>query len=177
VPDLDEAAMKEIGVQRTAGADDQARDRSVDGAAFDPAQPEAYAKGFAVKLAQGLNRHEEDPMDSVLMPLVGIVLTLLAWHWSPGERSPGVCPMAPSRRSRSVGSKTCPARPSPGETRKYVLEPFAKREQLHQGILRFTWYSLVIVAKGYAIALLLGNSMGSSWTSATFSKTLPAIRN
>ncbi len=54
--------------------------------------------------------------------------------------------------------------PSPMKTweasRPYVLEPFAKRGELDQGILRFTWYSLVLVAKGYALALLLGTPIG-----------------
>src|SRR5262245_24523700 len=41
--------------------------------------------------------------------------------------------------------------PSPLRTwevsRPYIVEPFAKRGELDQGILRFTWYSLVLVAK------------------------------
>ena len=31
----------------------------------------------------------------------------------------------------------------------YIFEPFDKRGELDQGILRFTWYSLMRVAKGY----------------------------
>src|SRR5687768_1064055 len=54
--------------------------------------------------------------------------------------------------------------PSPGKTweasRAYVVEPFAKRGELDQGILRFTWYSLVLVAKGYALAILIGTPLG-----------------
>jgi nitrate/nitrite transport system permease protein len=54
--------------------------------------------------------------------------------------------------------------PSPARTwqasRPYIVEPFAKRGELDQGILRFTWYSLVLVAKGYALALLLGTPLG-----------------
>src|SRR3954453_18207980 len=54
--------------------------------------------------------------------------------------------------------------PSPARTwqasRAYIVEPFAKRGELDQGILRFTWYSLVLVAKGYALALLLGTPLG-----------------
>ena len=54
--------------------------------------------------------------------------------------------------------------PSPAKTweasKLYVLEPFAKRGELDQGILRFTWYSLVLVAKGYALALLIGTPLG-----------------
>ena len=54
-----------------------------------------------------------------------------------------------------------PSPPKTWETSKlYVLEPFAKRGELDQGILRFTWYSLVLVAKGYAIALLIGTPLG-----------------
>jgi nitrate/nitrite transport system permease protein len=54
--------------------------------------------------------------------------------------------------------------PSPLETwqasRQYITAPFAKRGELDQGILRFTWYSLVRVAKGYSLALLLGTPLG-----------------
>ena len=54
--------------------------------------------------------------------------------------------------------------PSPAKTwevsKAYVLEPLAKRGELDQGILRFAWYSLVLVAKGYAIALLVGTPLG-----------------
>jgi nitrate/nitrite transport system permease protein len=54
--------------------------------------------------------------------------------------------------------------PSPARTwevsRLYIMEPFEKRGELDQGILRFTWYSLVRVAKGYTIAILLGTPLG-----------------
>jgi nitrate/nitrite transport system permease protein len=54
--------------------------------------------------------------------------------------------------------------PSPAATweasKPYVLEPLAKRGELDQGILRFTWYSLVRVAKGYALAIALGAPLG-----------------
>ncbi len=42
----------------------------------------------------------------------------------------------------------------------YITEPFAKRGEMDQGILRFTWNSLVLVAKGYALALLIGTPLG-----------------
>ena len=45
-------------------------------------------------------------------------------------------------------------------SRPYVVEPFAKRGELDQGILRFTWYSLVLVAKGYVLAILVGTPLG-----------------
>src|SRR6187402_2058910 len=54
--------------------------------------------------------------------------------------------------------------PSPWKTwevsKPYVFEPFEKRGELDQGILRFTWYSLVRVAKGYTLAILLGTPIG-----------------
>ncbi|HWA74182.1 MAG TPA: nitrate ABC transporter permease [Polyangiaceae bacterium] len=57
-----------------------------------------------------------------------------------------------------------PSLPSPAKTwetsRPYIVEPFEKRGELDQGILRFTWYSLTRVAKGYALALLFGVPIG-----------------
>jgi nitrate/nitrite transport system permease protein len=54
--------------------------------------------------------------------------------------------------------------PSPLKTwetsKPYLVEPFAKRGELDQGILRFTWYSLVLVAKGYPVGLLIGVPLG-----------------
>jgi nitrate/nitrite transport system permease protein len=54
--------------------------------------------------------------------------------------------------------------PSPGKTwdvsRLYILEPFEKRGELDQGILRFTWYSLQRVVKGYSLAILIGAPLG-----------------
>src|SRR6187401_2754160 len=56
------------------------------------------------------------------------------------------------------------ALPSPWKTweasKPYILKPFEKRGELDQGILRFTWYSLVLVAKGYALAILIGTPLG-----------------
>ena len=54
--------------------------------------------------------------------------------------------------------------PSPWKTwevsKPYLAEPLAKRGELDQGILRFTWYSLVLVAKGYPVGLLIGVPLG-----------------
>jgi nitrate/nitrite transport system permease protein len=54
--------------------------------------------------------------------------------------------------------------PSPAKTwqtsRLYIMEPFEKRGELDQGILRFTWYSLERVAQGYAIAIVVGAPLG-----------------
>src|SRR4051812_37288373 len=73
-----------------------------------------------------------------------------------------------------------PALPSPARTwttsKPYVLAPFDKRGELDQGILRFTWYSLVRVAKGYSLALLVGTPLGLLLgVSKLFSKSFDPI--
>jgi nitrate/nitrite transport system permease protein len=54
--------------------------------------------------------------------------------------------------------------PNPVQTwevaKPYVMEPFAKRGEQDQGILRLVGYSLILVAKGYAIALIVGTPIG-----------------
>ena len=68
-----------------------------------------------------------------------------------------LCGRSPARRGRRPAlarSKTWE------ESKLYILEPFEKRGEMDQGILRFTWYSLVRVAKGYALALLIGTPLG-----------------
>ena len=70
--------------------------------------------------------------------------------------------------------------PSPLKTweasKLYILEPFAKRGEMDQGILLFTWYSLVLVAKGYALALIIGTPIGFCLgLSAVFTKTFDPI--
>ncbi len=45
-------------------------------------------------------------------------------------------------------------------SKPYILAPFVYRGELDQGILRFTWLSLILVAKGYFIALLIGTPLG-----------------
>lgn len=54
--------------------------------------------------------------------------------------------------------------PTPAATwevaKPYVVEPFAKRGEQDQGILRLVGYSLTLVAKGYAIALIVGTPIG-----------------
>jgi nitrate/nitrite transport system permease protein len=80
----------------------------------------------------------------VLLPAIGIAMVLLGWALTSATWADTL--------------------PSPAKTweisRPYIVEPFEKRGELDQGILRFTWYSLVRVAKGYAIALILGTPLG-----------------
>ena len=82
--------------------------------------------------------------DAVLWPLVGIGCVIALWTLA------------------SITFAT--SLPNPLETwtasKLYVMEPFAKRGELDQGILRFTGYSLLRVSKGYALGLLIGTPLG-----------------
>ena len=80
----------------------------------------------------------------VLLPFLGFAAVVVLW---------------------SVTSATwADTLPSPTKTwevsKPYIVEPFEKRGELDQGILRFTWYSLIRVSKGYALALLIGTPLG-----------------
>lgn len=75
--------------------------------------------------------------------------------------------------------------PSPLKTweasKPYLEAPFSKRGELDQGILRFTWYSLTLVAKGFAIALLIGTPLGfilgrSLFFTRTFDPVIQLLR-
>jgi nitrate/nitrite transport system permease protein len=98
--------------------------------------------------------------DALLLPMLGIGCVVLIW---------------------GVASATfAPTLPNPVKTweasRLYVLEPFEKRGELDQGILRFTWYSLQRVAKGYLLGLLFGVPLGLMLgLSATFRKSFDPI--
>ena len=81
---------------------------------------------------------------ALVLPLVGIAAFLLFWCF--------------------LSATVSPELPTPlktwQEARLYVLEPFTKRGEQDQGILLLTWYSLAMVAKGYALALLVGTPIG-----------------
>src|ERR1051325_1897119 len=98
--------------------------------------------------------------DVVLLPLFGFVVAIGLWA------------LVSQTVSRELPS---PAK-TWAESREYVLKPFEKRGEMDQGILRFTWYSLVLVAKGYAIALLIGTPLGFMLgLSRTFAKAFDPI--
>jgi nitrate/nitrite transport system permease protein len=82
--------------------------------------------------------------DWVLLPLVGVVCLVGLWAL--------------------ISQTVVRDLPSPLQTweksKLYVMEPFTKRGEQDQGILRFTWYSLILVAKGYTIGLLVGVPLG-----------------
>jgi nitrate/nitrite transport system permease protein len=97
----------------------------------------------------------------LLLPLVGIGLVLLAWQ---ALASSGLAKDLPSPAKTWQASKL------------YILEPLEKRGEMDQGILRFTWYSLVLVAKGYALGLLIGTPLGLLLgVSSTFYKALDPV--
>ena len=99
-------------------------------------------------------------LDWLILPMLGMLAVLLLWQIS-----------------SSTWAKELP---SPGRTwaasKGYILQPFEKRGEMDQGILRFTWYSLVLVAKGYTIALLIGTPLGFLLgLSKAFAKTFDPI--
>ncbi len=46
------------------------------------------------------------------------------------------------------------------ESKIYILQPFEKRGEMDQGILRMAMYSLIRVAKGFALAVIIGTPLG-----------------
>ena len=107
-----------------------------------------------------LRRQVPRVIDLLVLPLLGIGCVIALW---------------------SLASATWASTlPNPIKTweasRLYVLEPFAKRGELDQGILRFTWYSLIRVAKGYMLGLAIGTPIGLLLgISRTFSKSFDPI--
>lgn len=99
-------------------------------------------------------------LDWIVLPLIGVAIVLAIW---------------------AISSATWAKElPSPLKTweksKEYVVKPFEKRGEMDQGILRFTWYSLILVAKGYALALLIGTPIGFMLgLSKTFAKTFDPI--
>ena len=79
-----------------------------------------------------------------LLPLVGIGLVLLIWTF--------------------LSYTVAPDLPSPlktwEESKDYVLRPFFKDGEMNQGIARFAVLSLVRVAKGFLVAILVGTLLG-----------------
>jgi nitrate/nitrite transport system permease protein len=99
-------------------------------------------------------------LDWLVLPIPGFGLVLLFW----------------TILSLTVAKNL----PSPVKTweasKLYILEPFAKRGEMDQGILRFTWYSLVLVAKGYTLAIIVGTPIGFCLgLSPLFAKTFDPI--
>lgn len=64
----------------------------------------------------------------------------------------------------ALSATVSPDLPSPlrswDESKRYVLDPFFKEGEMNQGIGRLAFYSLVRVAKGYLLAIILGTPIG-----------------
>lgn len=128
-----------------------------------------------------MKRFQRLNLDSLLLPLLGVAVCLLLWQVLAGRN------LQVSARDDFGDMVTLTKRvglskdlPSPGETwtasKNYVLQPWAKRGELDQGILAFTWLSLKLVAQGYAIALILGTPIGFCLgLSKAFAKTFDPI--
>src|SRR6185295_16330644 len=83
-------------------------------------------------------------LGALLLPLLGAALVIAFWA-----------------ASSATWSKNLPSPSKTWEVSKpFIKAPFEKRGELDQGILRFAWYSLFLVAKGYAVALLVGTPLG-----------------
>src|SRR5262245_33543597 len=81
---------------------------------------------------------------NVLLPFVGVASIVALWSLL----SATVAPDLPS-----------PAR-SWEESKRYILEPFFKEGEMNQGIGRLAYYSLIRVAQGYFLAILIGTPLG-----------------
>ena len=75
--------------------------------------------------------------------------------------------------------------PSPLETwqegKLYILEPFAKRGEMDQGIGRLAYYSLVRVARGFLLGVALATPLGlllgvSTWLHRMFDPVMQVLR-
>jgi nitrate/nitrite transport system permease protein len=96
----------------------------------------------------------------IVLPLIGATLMLGLWALISGTISRDLPSPAQAWR----------------ESRLYIQEPLAYRGELDQGILRFTFLSLVLVAKGYTLALLIGTPLGFMLgASKLFSRTFDPI--
>ena len=64
----------------------------------------------------------------------------------------------------ALSATVAPDLPSPiktwEESKIYILQPFEKRGEMDQGILRMAMYSLIRVAKGFALAVIIGTPLG-----------------
>ena len=103
--------------------------------------------------------------DAIVLPLLGVAAILILWAAVAGKSTVahGVDDFGdPVTMTKRTGIS--PDLPSPSETweasKPYVVNPLEKRGELDQGVLAFTLLSLVLVAKGYVIALAVGTPLG-----------------
>ena len=103
--------------------------------------------------------------DGFVLPLIGVLAVLVVWMVIAGSSTVTQTvddfgdPVTVTKRSG-----ISPDLPSPAETwaasKPYVMKPLEKRGELDQGVGAFTLLSLLLVAKGYLIALAVGTPLG-----------------
>jgi nitrate/nitrite transport system permease protein len=80
---------------------------------------------------------------NLLLPMCGVALALAVWFAA----------------SRAVADL-----PSPGrtweESKIYILEPFAKRGEMDQGIALLAYYSLIRVGRGFLLGIAMATPLG-----------------
>jgi nitrate/nitrite transport system permease protein len=119
--------------------------------------------------------------DWLILPAIGVAVCVLLWAIIAGKETK-------KEYLDDFGDKIVKVQrvgvssdlPSPVETweksKRYITEPLAKRGELDQGILRFTWLSLSLVLQGYALALIVGTPLGFFLgLSKTFAKMFDPI--
>lgn len=112
-----------------------------------------------------MNPMKHPKLDSVLLPLAAILACCFIWYLIAGksviiEKKDDWGDTVKVTKREGLSADL----PTPVETwtasKLYITQPFAKRGELDQGILRFTWLSLKLVAQGYFLALLFGTPVG-----------------
>jgi nitrate/nitrite transport system permease protein len=104
-------------------------------------------------------------LDYLILPIVGILLCIAIWAIIAGKPvTKQYVDDFGDKVTKTVRVGLSEDLPSPSETwaasKLYVTQPMAKRGELDQGMLRFTWLSLKLVVQGYAIALIIGTPIG-----------------
>jgi nitrate/nitrite transport system permease protein len=79
----------------------------------------------------------------LLLPMVGVVLALVVW-WAASLKVPDL--PSPARTWQ--------------ESKVYILEPLVKRGETDQGIALLAYYSLMRVARGFLLGVIIGTPVG-----------------
>jgi nitrate/nitrite transport system permease protein len=83
-------------------------------------------------------------LKNALLPFVGVACIVALWSL--------------------LSVTVAPDLPSPlqswNESKRYILEPFFKEGEMNQGIGRLAYFSLIRVAQGYLLAILIGTPLG-----------------
>src|SRR5436190_22967305 len=82
-------------------------------------------------------------LTGLALPLVGAVFLLVVWTILAGNVQDLPSPLKTWQESKI-----------------YILQPFDKRGEMDQGILRLAYYSLFRVAKGFGLGILIGTPLG-----------------